>query len=219
VSVIAYTAIYGGYDPLHSHIDHPDVAEWICYTDDPELIHPDWTVIVEPARYAHPRLSAKWRKTHPPLLTDRSIWLDGSVQPISPRFVTGFLDLLDAGADMAMFRHPQRDNIFDEVAYSAGMRKYEGLPMAAQAAGYAARRSDARELGLWASTTFAREHRPHVLQMGAAWQAHCELATYQDQLSLPVLIADYGVHVLPVDADLLKNDWFVWHWGKHASFD
>lgn len=213
---VACTAIYGGYDPLHPHVSDPRINEWICYTDDPELSHPDWTVIVEPPRYPHPRMSAKWRKTHPPIYADRSIWLDGSIQVIDSEFVSMLLDPLEQGADMALFRHPHRNNILDEARYSAHMQKYRGLAMVEQVTKYEQRRNTV-DLGLWQSTIFSRMHRPHVLQMGAAWQAHCEMSTYQDQLSLPVLIQDYGIDARAIDADPLKNPWFCWHYAQHAS--
>lgn len=220
MSLVAYTAIYGGYDPLHPHPEHPGVDAWICYTDDPDLCADGWTTVVEPPRYQHPRMSAKWRKCHPPLEAEASIWLDGSVQVTDPTYVDMLADLIEPGAaEMAFFRHPQRDNIGDEARYSTGMRKYDGLPMIDQADRYMARRGDADRLGLWASTTFARRHTPRVLQMGAAWLAHCEMGTYQDQLSLPVLLADYGVRVAEIPGSLLANPWFVWDWGGHRSHE
>jgi predicted O-methyltransferase YrrM len=63
---------------------------------------------------------------------------------------------------------------------------------------------------LWASTVIGRNHTPAVLQMGAAWMAHCDLLTYQDQLSLPVLLDDYGLTVAPIPGWLIGNPWFGW---------
>lgn len=205
--MIVYSSIYGGYDPLRPHPDHSGVEAWLCFTDDPGLTCPGWETVVEPARYEHPRLSAKWRKTHPPD-ADRSIWIDGSVGLVAASYVDVLDRLLD-GADMAFFPHPWRDNIRDEVGASAGMRKYAGLDMDGQVALYEKRKGAQR--GLWASTTFARNHTPAVLQMGAAWMAHCELLTYQDQLSLPVLLDDYGITVAPIPYNLVANPWFGWH--------
>lgn len=216
--VIVYTAIYGGYDFLHTPIDIPGV-EWRCYTDDPALTAPGWTTVVEPGRYAHPRVSAKWRKCHPPLDAERSLWVDGCVQITAPEFVTQFAELVTPETPMALWRHPQRERISDEARYSAGMRKYECLPLDEQVASYLKRRPDADDLGLYASTIIGRIHTPEVLQMGAAWLQHCDLLTYQDQLSLPVMLADYGVKVATIPGSLLANSGFVWCWGDHRSHE
>lgn len=208
--MIVATAIYGGYDPLRPHPPHPDVEAWICYTDDPALRCDGWETVLEPARYPHPRLSAKWRKCHPPDAA-QSIWVDGSVRVDDPAYIDMLCGLLNA-ADMALFPHPDRDNIRDEAAASLDIHpaKYAGLDMASQVDRYAARK-DIDRLGLWASTTFARNHTPDVVAMGAAWFAHCDLATYQDQLSLPVLLDDYGLRVAPiVGGTLTANPWFTW---------
>lgn len=207
--MIAYTSIYGGYDPLRPHADHPDVDAWLCFTDNPDLQAPGWETVIEPARYEHPRLSAKWRKCHPPD-AERSIWVDGSLHVHNPDYFTMLAGLLDT-ADMAFFRHPNRDNIRDEAvaSHAIAWEKYKDCDVHGQVNRYEQRKSTGG-LGLWASTTFGRNHTPAVLQMGAAWMAHCDLLTYQDQLSLPVLLDDYGITVAPIPGRLTPNEWFWW---------
>jgi hypothetical protein len=206
MTFVAFTSIYGGYDPLRTHPDHPGVDQWLCFTDDPDLTCPGWETVVEPARFEHPRLAAKWRKCIPPD-ADRSLWLDGSLDLRSPYYVDVVSDCLDT-APMAFFRHPARDNIRDEADESARMAKYAGLDVHGQVDRYEKRKGP--QSGLWASTTFGRVHTPAVLQMGAAWLAHCDLLTYQDQLSLPVLLDDFGIVPAAIPGRLLDNPWFGW---------
>lgn len=206
--MIVYTSIYGGYDPLRPHPHHPDVGAWLCYTDDPNLSTPGWETVVEPGRFEHPRNSAKWRKCHPPE-ADRSLWIDGSMNVHNPEFIDVVNGLLDT-ADMAFFPHPDRDNIRAEAQASLDLcpAKYGGLDVHGQVDRYERRKG--HQKGLWASTTFGRNHTPAVLQMGAAWMAHCDLLTYQDQLSLPVLLDDYGITVAPIPGHLAANPWYQW---------
>jgi hypothetical protein len=206
MTFIVFTSIYGGYDPLRPHPDHPGVDVWRCFTDDPDLTCPGWETVVEPPRFEHPRLSAKWRKCIPPD-AERSLWLDGSLDLRSPYYVDVVDDCLGR-APMAFFRHPARDNIRDEAAESAPMPKYAGLDVHGQVDRYEQRKGPQR--GLWASTTFGRVHTPAVLQMGAAWLAHCDLLTYQDQLSLPVLLDDFGITPAVIPGHLTANPWFGW---------
>lgn len=203
--MIAYTAIYGGYDLPKPHPDHSAVTDWIAYTDNPDLAAPGWDVRHAPLRYEHPRLAAKWWKCHPPE-ADASLWLDGSVILTGPDYI----DVIVAGlekADMTMFVHPARDCIYDEVGASTPMLKYVGLPLQAQVEVYARQGWPAHN-GLWATTTFGRRHTTRVLAMSAAWFAHNELLTYQDQLSLPPLLEDYGIAPQPIPGNLWRNPWF-----------
>lgn len=206
--MLVLTSIYGNYDPLRPHPDHPDVDAWLCFTDNPDLRCEGWETVVESARYEHPRLSAKWRKCVPPD-TERSLWVDGSVELVNASYIDAINGLLDT-ADMAVFPHPVRDNIRDEAEASLTLcpEKYKGCDVHGQVDIYEARKGP--QTGLWATTTFGRVHTPTVLQMGAAWMAHCELLTYQDQLSLPPLLDDYGVTVAPIPHGLLSNPWFRW---------
>lgn len=204
--MIAYTAIYGGYDLLKPHPDHPSVSEWICYTDDPQLAHPDWDVRCVTLPFTHPRVSAKWWKCHPPE-ADTSAWIDGSVNLLDPIYFDVLANGLDE-ADITMFAHPDRDCIYDEAQVSIGMTKYQGQAILDQVAHYR-ERGWPPEAGLWASTTFARRHTPNIVAFSAAWFAHCDLLTYQDQLSLPVLLDMYGIKPAPIPGNLWANRWFT----------
>lgn len=214
--MIVYTAVYGAYDFLHPHPNISDV-EWRCYTDDPDISPNGWEIVVEAPRYAHPRMSAKWRKCHPPLDHDMSLWIDGCVEVTHEDFVEQFYGLLNVRHPIALWRHPQRSRVRDEALFSVGLPKYLDLDMIGQVERYWERRNDLDSLGLYASTVIGRLHTPEVLQMGAAWLAHCDLSTYQDQLSLPVLLADYGIEPAIIPESLVHASGFMWRWGDHRS--
>jgi hypothetical protein len=205
VSTVCYTSIYGGYDVLKPHVDHPDIDRWICYTDDPAKVCSGWETIVEERPFSHPRLSAKWRKCHPPDV-DQSIWVDGSIDCNNPDYYTEVLHQLDHG-DMVMFPHPDRTSLLAEAYVSEMMPKYHGLRVLEQAEHYIENWGWPDDT-LWASTTIGRNHTPAVLQLGAAWFAENEHWTYQDQISLPPLIVRYGIDVAPLGYSLWRNPWF-----------
>lgn len=204
MSVVVYTSIYGDYDSLKMHPDHPAVDAWLCFTDNPNITCTGWDTILEPPRFPHPRLSAKFRKCHPPD-ADMSIWVDGSVE-----FNADYIDVVLknlAVADVTMFPHPERTSIVAEAAVSERMLKYHNLPVTAQAHHYI-NAWGWTDHELWASTTFGRRHTPTVLQMGAAWFAENEHWTYQDQISLPPVLARYGIRPEPLAYSLWRNPWF-----------
>ncbi len=203
--MIVYTAIYGGYDPLHDHPEHPDVDEWVCFTDG-DVEADGWTVIHEPARYPHPRLAAKWWKCHPP--AGDTFWVDGSVW-IQDTEIIDIVAKNLTDAPMTMFPHPQRICIVPEADVSRGMQKYAGLDVDGQAVYYLTQ-GWPRNAGLWASTVIGRRDTKELREFGGAWFAHNELFTYQDQLSLPPLLGRYGIDVAPLPHQLHDNPWFMW---------
>jgi hypothetical protein len=208
--VIVTTAIYGGYDDLKPHPNHPKVDEWVCYTDDESLLDnpKSWRVVHVPGAFAHPRLNAKWWKCHPRPYAD-SLWIDGSVEIRSADFIDEVVACLDV-APMTMWVHPWRDCIYDEVGASAPMVKYHGLKMVEQVTHY---RSTGwpEHAGLWASTVIGWRPEPHVRAMAAAWFAHNEAFTYQDQLSLPYLLNRYGIAPAPLPGKFVDRRWVTWH--------
>lgn len=207
--MIAYTAIYGAYDSLKPHPDI-DGVDWRCYTDDPEIHNPGgWEVVHAPGMFPHPRLSAKWWKCHPPQDTDRSLWIDGGVTVLDSSLIEDCYP-----AEIAMFQHPWRDCIYEEVGASEGMIKYAGLELQQQVLRYASAGWPVHA-GLWASTVIGRTHTDTVRAFGAAWFTHCELLTYQDQLSLPPLLARYGL--TPVALPYTLTDHPGFNWGGHRS--
>ena len=175
----------------------------------------------------HPRLQAKrfklasheifprgrlaWRYaplSHRPRF-DLSVWVDGSVQITSPRFVGDMRDRLGAG-DWAMFAHPERDCIYDEAQVSVGLRKYRDLPILSQVASY--RTTVPPHGGLNASGIIVRrEPAPsRLVAVHAAWWAENVTWTYQDQLSLPYALRRLGGPAPTPIADCLwNNPWFV----------
>lgn len=214
--MIVSTAIYGGYDTLKPIADHPAVDDWICYTDNPDIEnHFGWTVVVEDLGFDHPRVAAKWRKCNPPP-ADQSVWVDGSVSIVNPGFFDHVLRILEDN-DMALLKHPDRDNIQDEAdaSFQVEWKKYAGLPLQPQVTGYLKRKPELK--GLFQTTVFARNHTTNVIQMGARWFAHCELLTYQDQLSLPVMLDDYEVTHGEISGLPFDNPW--WRWHEHARSD
>jgi hypothetical protein len=92
-----------------------------------------------------------------------------------------------------MFPHPDRDCVFEEAMVSAGMLKYRGLRLEQQVDGYRGRGIQPHA-GLHACGVIARkEPLPAKLRHATeVWWAENLEWTYQDQLSLPFVLASVG---------------------------
>jgi len=193
VNVTLYTAIYGDrYDAVKP------VAQAGCrtvlFTDLPDLEdharHLGWDeVVVDPLeRLGTPMLRAKWWKTRADVAvpdTDVSLWIDGSMTPVvdyAAKCVEALTDL-----DMALTPHPWRDCIYTELAASVGLPKYDAAAMTAQCKAYRLT-GHPEHWGLFASGAIARRHVRAVAEFGHLWWRENLDHTWQDQLSLPVVL-------------------------------
>ena len=190
-----YTAIYGGYDTLKQQPDVSNV-EYHCFTDDPTLTSDQWTVHHEAPRYDHPRMSAKYYKALPhEVLPDHrwTLWVDGG---LTLRRMVAFKRLIKAALrdhdGLALYRHPDRQDITTEADVSARMLKYDGLPVHEQVAHYYAQ-GYADQCGLYTCPVMARDRDDvRVQELGEAWLRENERWTYQDQLA-SVLVWKLGI--------------------------
>jgi hypothetical protein len=172
-------------------------------TDDPKLVAPGWTVQVADhwgtspggsSPYG-PMLRAKYWKTHPVAVTgsraDVSLYLDASMTVTTQEYVNLCLSAL-GDADWVMMRHPHRSCIYDEATYSATLPRYRGARLAEQVAYYRDVLHHPAGWGLFANGAIVRRHTPVVRELGQLWWQECTQRTWQDQVSLPVLVRLMG---------------------------
>lgn len=189
--LVVYSAIYGGWD------DPKDVrglgAPAVLYTDSTATARraeaAGWVAWVDPLpRLPSPMLRAKWWKCHPRTAcpgAQASVWIDGSLTPLDG-FTGRVRDALD-GFDVALTPHPWRDCIYDELEASVGLPKYEAGPMREQVRSYRLA-GHPEHWGLFAAGCVARRHGPAALRLSEAWWAEITRWSWQDQLSLPVVL-------------------------------
>lgn len=196
-NVVIMTAIYGHYDsvkpaplcgvPALLYTDSLAVADdahdkgWTPFV----LPHSVVTLNGEPA-VTNPMLNHKYVKCLPHLFTEAtiSIWIDGSMEVVEPRFVELSLEAL-GDDDWAIMPHPERRCIYPEADVSAGLARYHAPSIKAQAAHYSA--FHPANWGLFATGFMVRRHTATVAKVGQHWWEENLLWSHQDQLSLPVL--------------------------------
>lgn len=187
------TACLGGYDTLRPQAEQDIEVDWVCVTDDDRDVPAPWVPHrVEPVS-EHPRLAAKVYRMTPFIAARDVIWIDANTEIISRSFARRALRARRNG--IALWRHPQRDCIFTEAEASLRLlpEKYSDQPLLAQVEHYRAEGHPARA-GLYACGTVAWDWSlPAVVALGAAWLEECRRWSYQDQLSLPVVLRRAGI--------------------------
>lgn len=216
MTVTVLTACYGGYDTLVSPPSQSVECRWVAVTDGTCNVPEPWEQIVEPRGHMHPRLAAKVPKCLPYLYAwGPVVWLDASAWLKTGDTIER---LVAAAGDayLAQWEHPDRKAITGEAAVSAMMRKYEGQPVREQAAQYVAQ-GHPDSWGLWATGAMVWPD-PKVLRgFGEAWLAEQVRWTYQDQISEPYVLRQWGVNVAAIPGNLWRNDMIGW--GRHTRDD
>jgi hypothetical protein len=201
MKTIVYSAIYGDYDQPKAQ---PLKEKPILFTDTSEST--DWEVRKVFREEEHPRMKAKYFKCmpHQVLDCDVSIWIDGTAIIKTPYFVDWCLEQLGDN-DIALFKHPFRDCIYDEGNFCCNMPKYSNVPIIPQIMEYL-RRGHPRKGGLWACGLLIRRHNDKVKKFNKLWWSHNKKYTYQDQLSFPVCVREAELRIGTIDMPQYDND-------------
>lgn len=202
------TSIYGSYDIPKQFAPQTIPCRMLLVTD--KVQHPScpWETLVDPRPGGlSPRMQAKFPKLHPWEFSDDGpwIWIDGSMEIVSEFFAAEVLDWVET---IGMWTHPARDCLYQEAQFSSTLPKYDGQPLAAQAAAYL-QDGMPRHWGLWAAGLIVYKRRPTVL--ADAWMGEIETWGVQDQISLPYAAHLTGQRPEPLPYHLLDNPWVRLH--------
>jgi hypothetical protein len=157
-----------------------------------------------------PRRVAKYFKMRPDLVLpeyDRTIWIDGTVRVDSPTIAEEAMSWT-SGSGIAMFVHPERDDVVDEADVSLTMPKYQAEPIAQQVQHYLGQGLP-RHGGLWCGGIIARQNTEQMAQFGEAWLAEVERWSVQDQLSLVYVLSKLQITPGAFPASLYQNPWLT----------
>lgn len=234
MNIVVYTALFGGIDPLWAAAPHPTAARFVVFTDTPrqevgawvgdpprivgnaQATPARWEQCIVPAEFG-PRRTARYYKCNPQLFfpdADVSIWVDANVRLRIPpeRAVSLWLK-----GDLATFKHPDRDCLYQEVRACIRMHKDDSAQLEGQAAAYRAWQMPER-WGLAETRVVLRRHTPAARELDTAWWAEIARYSQRDQVALPFVCWRLGRRwdVIPgrVLGDTHPAVWHTRHWGK-----
>lgn len=200
-SGLPYTAVYGDYDNLRDH-------------GVPILKIANRSGVVDSLKT--PRMRAKFWKVKPHGQRDfvgcaYSVWMDGNVVVKDPDFIRKIAGRMKTERKpIALFRHPDRDNVYDEY----GVCRAAGFLASPEKAAKQIKRYradsefDAKGAGLWCGTVIFRRHdHPKVEKFNNLWWEEIISGSIRDQISLPYVLQKCGIEPLVISGSLWKNPW------------
>lgn len=215
--MIVYTAIFGGYDTLRTpHVRDPSIR-YVCFTDQMPSEANGWHIQLVSPNGEHPRLQQRFYKIQAHRAVPEaamSLYIDGNFELIGdPRELA---DEYLANADLAFFKHPERNGIYAELQACADLGKDEPQTLAAVADRY-------RALGLpeegflYAGGFILRRHTANIANFNEMWYAELRRSTFRDQPALGYTMWRTGIQPMRIDKNIWKNDLFRYYAHDHKE--
>lgn len=210
---VVYTALMGNYEQLNEQpLAASSEFDFICFTDDPDLVSETWTIRLVQARFSQDSIrSARYIKILGPELLkeyDESLWIDNTVQlRVAPEQL--LQDWL-SDADFAVPLHSFRDTVageFDAVN-DAGLddppRIYEQLFAYA-----AANEHQLQDKPYW-TALLARRHTHDIQETMRRWYDHVLRYSRRDQLSINHVLSITKLKVNGIEIDNHNSVFHQW---------
>lgn len=194
MKIAIYTSITASKDSLKEPKYHAG-ADCILFSDQTESLNlpESWDVRSACDLFIDPRRNSR----SPKLLAhqyfhdyDYSLWIDGSIRLLVP--VHDLIDEYLGQMDIALFRHPIRDCIYEEAAACTEQGLDDPDIMAAQMVKYRREGYPARN-GLNESGVILRRHNARIESFNNAWWSEYCRHSCRDQLSLNYSLYKFGI--------------------------
>lgn len=211
--ITVYTVILNDYDNLRPPAVVEPGVEYVCFSD---VYHdcPPWRIVPCPAlEFAGSRASRVPKiLSHLAIESDFSIYHDGSLS-LACRARDLIAETLQF-SNLALYRHPCRETLQDEVALCRNEGVGYGGVMVTQADRYL---SQGLRPGLWAGGVVIRRNVESVQRFNEIWWREFAGGCSRDQIALPRALQESGVSLHTIDADILQDsERFTFRF--HAAF-
>jgi len=207
------TSLLGGYETLGSQpVAAVSDADFLCFTDDPELVGGDWHVVVcETPFPLDPSRSQRWFKIvgHPMLDDyDEVLYIDNSVRLTADPSPT--MQVWLDGVDLASIEHSFRETVLDEfdAVLLAGLD--DPARVHEQLLHYSLLYPDAlRQRPSW-NGMFAYRPGARVREVMTRWYGHVLRYSRRDQLSWNVVVPASGLRLRRIPLDNHHSELHEW---------
>lgn len=211
-----YTAIFGDIpDQLRTPVADP-AATYVAFRDSRSAggsgaTYRGWQLKPPEINHPNPRRAARYHKCRPDQLFDDaeySLWIDGCLQLLTP--IGELIDKYLVACDLAVFKHRQRDCVYQEGKACVDLKKDDPAVIERQLAGY-------REMGypdkngLGETTAVLRRHTPRMRVFNERWEHEIVHNSLRDQLSFDVVCWQLGLPYNHLAGSRVKSPHFAWY--------
>lgn len=184
--IAVYTAIFGDYDELKEPPEGTRNCDFICFTDNNNLESKNYQIRVCERQFEDPTRDARMYKvlSHQFLSEYKyTAWIDGMTQIKKPMDMRDFIRKQLKKYRLAIFKHPDRNCIYDEIEACKILNKDDVKMMEKQVSNYK-KLGFPKDYGLVATGVILRKNLdPQVIKLNEAWWNEIKKGSKRDQLS------------------------------------
>jgi hypothetical protein len=175
-------------------------AQYVAFTD-LAYVQP-WQIKKPYDRFVDPRRNSRIQKilAHQFIETEYSIYIDGNIRLLVPPEELIAEHLKDT--DLAVWRHPKRDCVFDEAIVCAKRKLDDPETIIEQAVAYE-KDSYAKHKGLAECNVILRRHTKKVEEFNNAWWSEYCRHSRRDQISFMYAVDKVGLRIKLIDDPFL----------------
>ena len=187
---VVYTVITGGYNNLFPLLYYDTGWDYVCFTDDENLIksgHKFWQIRpLENTELDKAKLSRLPKILAHKFLTDYkySLYIDGNIDIISNKLFKNVNQFVKSGVKLAITKHFKRDCIYDEIeaCLNSGKESAQNVKKLLQ---IFKKEGFPTHLGLKENNIIFRQHNDEeIIKLMEQWWNLVENYSKRDQLSL-----------------------------------
>lgn len=209
--IVVYTAIFGTIpDELYRPVYEGEGVEYHAYVDRVRGSRHGWQLRPKHFTADDPRRQARQHKLLSHELypeAEYTLWLDGCLSPLcDPRQL---VDQYLGEHDICVFRHMQRNCVYQELEACLQLRKDDPQVMRRQVNTYR-REGYPYNRGLAETTAVLRRHSPQVKALNEAWWRELVTGSVRDQLSFDVVCWRLGVPYATFDGTRTRCPHYKW---------
>lgn len=199
MSLVIYTCIIGGYDPLIEPFEKPEDIDFVCFVGPGEKTCERvgaWQIRELPPLYGDKTLLARYPKMHPHELLQEyecSLWIDGNIAILDGTLYEILRAKAASGVLYSGVPHPDRDCLYDEARKCVDMGYLSWSELLSLRS--TLRRSGfPRHYGLLENNLIFRRHMdPAIVRLDSLWWEKVLGCCRRDQLSLMPLLRSEGI--------------------------
>lgn len=217
---VLYSAIAGGYDESSPRVvSQGSVDQCLLFAEGVSVSSGLWHVndLVMPPNIKRADLRNRYHKFFPYLLpfdADVSIYLDGNVE-VKKDLEPLIKEFLQSKKVLGCLRHPQRDNILQEVDACISLGKFKGADRerVSEQIRFYSDDDFPLDFSLQAATVLFRRHDdlPLLHDAMSLWWDQIMTFTARDQISLPYVLWKTRLPFISFDLNIFDNEYFHRH--------
>jgi hypothetical protein len=206
---VIYTAIFGDYDSLKEPQSAVKGCDFVCFTDNPNMKSNIFKIQLCPPSEDPARQSRKYKMLPHRYLPEYeySLWIDGSIL-IKKLDLKKLVQLYLSENDLALFAHPERDCIYEEVKACERLGKDNNDLMRQQIERYRKKGYPEHNGLIAAGFLLRRTNSPELVRLSEDWWCEVKNNSKRDQLSFNYLVWKKGLNYKIISGYLWENEYF-----------